>query len=128
MVAEPLGKAERSNCFAKCADLAAIFKPADLVHAYEQQLKALGVNSQSRVNSTRLKQRLMAGVPGLQAFTKSKGIMLTLRANVGKTLAEASKCQQTDLNAVYLTRAAEINRYEMFSETCAFNGSFNVNT
>lgn len=54
--------------------VALIFKLADLVQLYTNQLRELGVIVFSRIHSTDLKEHILANMPGLHAYKQSRDI------------------------------------------------------
>ena len=71
---------------------------------YSQRLAQLGIQEGNAVHSTRLKQKLLAHIPGLQAYWSD------------------------DSDAICLARAAQIVRRDMFNQLLfTFEGSFESN-
>ena len=65
-----------------------------------------------KVNSTRLKERLLAPLPGPIAQSKGRDVLLAFDEDIGKA------CEQhCDTEAVHLARAAQIVRRYMFEDT-----------
>lgn len=94
-------------------------KLADLFHLYESRLKQFEANL--TFNRTRLKNKLLSEIPELKAFYKGREVLLVLEKDVGPALVSA--CDYTD--AMYLAKASDIVRREMFTEHPAFSGHFN---
>lgn len=94
-------------------------KLADLCHLYESRLKQFEANL--TFNRTRLKNKLLSEIPELKAFYKGREVLLVLEKDVGPALVSA--CDYTD--AMYLAKASDIVRREMFTEHPAFSGHFN---
>lgn len=94
-------------------------KLADLCHLYESRLKQFEANI--TFNRTRLKNKLLSEIPELKAFHKEREVLLVFEKDVGPALVSA--CDYTD--AMYLAKASEIVRREMFIEHPAFSGHFN---
>lgn len=94
-------------------------KLADLCHLYESRLKQFEANL--TFNRTRLKNKLLSEIPELKAFHKGREVLLVLEKDVGPALVSA--CDYTD--AMYLAKASDIVRREMFTEHPAFSGHFN---
>ena len=57
-------------------DMASVFKLSDLTKLYTERLNRLGHNTGSRVNSTRLKERLLAVLPELKAYANGREVLL----------------------------------------------------
>jgi len=60
-----------------------------------------------RINTTRLKQKLLAYFPDLQEQSKGRNVMLVFERNVGAALDKACE-QDSDGEAVCLAHAAQI--------------------
>ena len=87
-----------------------VFKLADLCNLYESRLKQFETNS--TFNRTRLKNKLLLKIPELKPFHKEREVLLVFEKDVGPALVSA--CDYTD--AMYLAKASEIIRREIFSE------------
>ena len=86
-------------------------------------MEHLGVALCKKVNSTRLKERLLAQLPGLRAQSKGRDVLLAFDEDIGEALGKACE-QDCDTEAVHLARAAQIVRRYMFEDTVRFSGSF----
>ena len=60
-----------------------IFQLADLLKMYACPLEKLGEHVQGRVTSTRLKDRLLAQIPELGAYTEGKEVNLEFSGDIG---------------------------------------------
>ena len=69
-------------------DTTPFFKLADLVKLYKDHLRELGVDVSGRIHSTDLKNRLLANIPGLQAYNQGKDVFLSFRYGVGQALQD----------------------------------------
>ena len=65
------------------------FKLADLVNMYKFCLQRLGCDTTSLVNTSRLKERLVFQIPGLQCYNKGHDVYLAFRDDVGFALHKA---------------------------------------
>ena len=63
-----------------------VFQLSDLAKMYSHLLEQLGANVPSRVNSTRVKDRLLAQIPELGAYTEGKEIKLAFSSDIGAAL------------------------------------------
>jgi len=81
-----------------------VFQLSDLAKMYSCLLEQLGGHVPGRVNSTRLKDRLLALIPELGAYTEGK-----------------------DTEAMYLAKAAMLVRKELLDRKQCFNGTFDTN-
>ncbi|EDO40140.1 predicted protein [Nematostella vectensis] len=93
-----------------------VFKLADISKMYKDRLEQLGIPSTSRVNSTRLKERLLAHLPDLEAYSQGRDVYLAFREELGKIVQKA-QIEESDETAVRLAKAAKIVN--------TFNGNFN---
>lgn len=104
-------------------DVLPIFKLADLASMYTNRLQQLGIDLQDRVHTTRLKERILAMVPDLQAYKQGRDVLLVYEDDVGKVLSKVhQECYDDD--AMHLARAANIVRKAMFEVNNSFNGTF----
>ena len=100
-----------------------VFKLSEMTKLYTERLRQLGVEVSSRINSTRLKERLLSAVPDLRAHVKGKEIFLTYENDVGNVINLA--CENNfDSDAMILAKAARIVRRELFDQKRHFTGSF----
>lgn len=91
-----------------------VFKLAELARMYTARLEQLGVRTESRIQTTRLKERLLSALPDLKAYTKGRDLLLIFEDAVGGALEKACGENQ-DNDALHLARAARVVRKEMFS-------------
>ena len=78
-----------------------------------QQLKACVPN---RVNSTRLKDKLLAQIPTLRAQNKGREVFLVYDEDIGAALQFAVE-KSDDSDAVHLAKAARIIRKDMLEKS-----------
>ena len=102
-------------------DSAAVFRLGDLAKLYKDRLEQLGVTVDSRIHSTRLKNRLISELPELRAHSEGRDTLLTFQKNTGPALKKA--CDH-DSDAMHLVRAAEVVLRDMFETRFSFDGSF----
>ena len=74
-----------------------------------------------KVNSTRLKERLLGQTVDLRAQKQGKDVVLLFDADMSAIVSAAS---QGDTDAFYLARAAQIVRRDISSTEYAFDGTF----
>ena len=84
-------------------------------------MQRLGVKLDTRVDSTRLKQRLLAQFPDMRANTKGRDVLLIFEEGVGDALTKACELD-SDTDVVHLARAAQTVRRHIFEEGEPFNG------
>ncbi|KAG7161157.1 hypothetical protein Hamer_G024212, partial [Homarus americanus] len=100
---------------------ATVIKLADLAHLYQSRMEQLGFKFDTRVHSTRLKQRLLAHFPDMQAHNKGRNVLMIFEEDVGAAITK--NCElDSDSDAVHLACAAQIVRCHMFGEAKPFNG------
>ena len=97
----------------------AVFRLADMVQLYSQRLEQLGVEA-PYVNSTRLKEKLLAEIPELAAHKQGKHVLLAFQKDVGLALSQASDYSE----AIILGKAAKILRRHMLDHKSTFDGTF----
>ena len=101
-----------------------MFKLSNLVQLYRERLIQLGELSPC-VHSTRLKDRILANFPELQAFKDGRDILLMSNEDVGTALRQACK-NDADNDAYILAQAARIVRREIMNTTTQFDGTFSA--
>lgn len=105
--------------------IAPVFKLADMAQLYRSRLQQLGVISETRMHTTRLKQKLLARFPDMRAHSKGRDILLAFDEDVGHAINKACEYDDDD-DAILLARATQIVRRNMFDSN-PFTGSFNEN-
>ena len=98
----------------------AVCRLADMFHLYSQRLEQLGVEAPN-VNSTRLKETLLAEIPELEAHKQGKRVLLAFQKDVGLALSQVSDYSE----AIILDKAAKILRRHMLDHKSTFDGIFN---
>lgn len=99
-----------------------IFKLSDLVKLYTQCLEQLGADISNRVKPTRLKEKTLLAMPNLEASKRNYKVILTFEKDTGDALLLAHQ-QDSDSDAIVLTRAAQIVRAQIFRIKYEFQGS-----
>lgn len=99
-----------------------VLKLADLTKMYSTRLKDYGLVS-GRAHSGRLKNRLLAHFPALQAHTSGRDVLLTFTDGLNSALKEAYTDNWDD-EGVHLAKAARIVRRDLFQFKSQFSGSF----
>ena len=100
---------------------APVFRLAELSQLYKSRMEQLGVELDSRVNSTRLKERLLAEFPDMRAYIKGRDVLMAFEDDIGTALAKACE-QDNNEDALHIARAAQIVRRHIFGEAKPFNG------
>lgn len=98
-----------------------VFQLSTLAKLYKQNMEQLGVVTENRIHTTRLKDRLLSQLPTLRAYPHGREFFLTFEDDVVPALTKACTC---DKESVYLARAANVVRKEIFNDSFTFEGSF----
>ena len=85
-----------------------VFHLSDLAKMYSHLLEQLGANVPSRVNSTRLKDFLLAQIPELGAYTEGKEIKLAFSSDIGAAL-QFAQTHDYDTEAMHLAKERAIS-------------------
>ncbi|CAC5386256.1 unnamed protein product [Mytilus coruscus] len=67
-------------------DIVPIFKLADLAKLNSKRLEQLEVFIEGRINTTHLKNRILAAIPDLQSHKQGRDVLLIFNKDVGETL------------------------------------------
>ena len=94
------------------------FRLANLVSLYKERLEQFGTDIPD-VNSTRLKEKLLAEIPALETYKDGRDVYLTFKKDVGPVMSEAS----TYSDAIILAKAAKILRRHMLDHKCKYEGN-----
>ena len=97
---------------------------ADLAKMYMTKLEELGVDT-SRVNTTRLKERILSTLPHVSAHPQGRDIVLVLDRDVGGAIKLLND-QDTDVEAMHLVRAAKVIRKDILKQNQSFKGTFDT--
>jgi hypothetical protein len=98
----------------------AVLTLSELVRFYQYKLKELEVDC-GKVNSTRLKERVLKAFPDLTAHAEGRETNLVSRHVIGGILTEV---KNKDSDACCLARAAHIVRKDILNVKNSFNGTF----
>ena len=101
--------------------VAPIFKLKDLAHMYTICLKQLGVTTENRIHTSRLKNRLLSVISDLKPCSQGRDVILSFNEDISTTI---KKAYDHDSDAMHLARAAQVVRKEMFEKKFSFDGSF----
>lgn len=89
------------------------------------RMEQLGVKLDTRVHTTRLKQRLLAQFTDMRAQRKGRDVLMAFEEDIGTALAKA--CEFDDDNeAIHLARTAKIVRSHIFGEAKPFSSQQDV--
>jgi hypothetical protein len=98
----------------------AVLTLSELVRFYQYKLKELEADC-GKVNSTRLKERVLKAFHGLTAHAEGRETNLVSRHVIGGILTEV---KNEDSDAYCLARAAHIVRKDLLNVKNSFNGTF----
>jgi hypothetical protein len=112
------------DCHSESEDIK-IFKLSDLARLYSNRLQQMGVFTDTPLNVTHLKNRILANIPDLEAHKQGREIHLVFNADLGKLL---TKVNGFDDDAVILSKAATIVRKDLLEHNYQeFGGKFDEN-
>ena len=121
-LAELASYIEENSCYGESVP---VFKLSDLAKLYRERLINLGTDVPNRINSTRLKERLLHLIPDLKAQTQGRDILLVFDDDIGEALKiECDNDEDSEANI--LAKAAQIVRKELYQIQQQFNGSFSA--
>ena len=97
-----------------------LLRLADMVQLYKQRLEQIGGIEKPDVNSTRLKEKLLAEISELEAHKQVRDVILTFDEDIGLALSQASDYS----DAIILAKATKILRRHMLDHMSKFDGTF----
>lgn len=103
-------------------DIVPVLKLVDLKKLYADRLQQLDVTVAQTINSTRLKEKLLAYFPDMRAQNDGRDIVLAFEDSLGAAVSKACY-SDLDQDALHLARAAEIVRRDMFAGTWHFDSA-----
>ena len=99
-----------------------MFKLRDLANLYNKKVEHFEF-TEYEVHKTRLKERLLAHVPDLQAYKQGSEMYLAFNQDIGPAIRKAID-DDADDDGMHLVKAAAIVRRHMFDMSYKFNGTF----
>ena len=90
-----------------------------VVNLFKQRLEQLGLGAPD-VNSTRLKEQMLADMLEMEAFKNGRDVTIAFRKDVGPALSQA--CGNSE--AIILARAAKVLRRHMLGHKSTFDRTF----
>ena len=96
-----------------------VFKLSDLTKLYIQTLERLGDHIDYKINSTRLKNRLLQSLNDLHAYNEGRDVFITFKVDVGKSL-QKKYLETSDDDWMHMARAAVILRKSILSHETEF--------
>ena len=101
-----------------------VFKLSELTKLYSSQLQKHHIGSNSKVNSSRLKDRLMENYPGLTSVNHGRDVLLTYSEHIGEALQLMR--DTSDAKAIHMMHTVKATHNEIFSHKFEFDGSFSA--
>ena len=98
-----------------------VFKLVKIARRYTARLEYLGVKVDGRLNTTRLKERLLSQILDMSAHGKGRDVLLVFSEDIGPAITTSCELD-SDRDAVCLARAAHVVRRQMFQEAKLFTG------
>lgn len=89
-------------------------------------MEQLGADTEARVHTTRLKERLLSHIPELEAYKQGRDIFLGFKEDLALAVNKVFR-DDCDDEAIHLTRSERIIRRDMLQLKSTFNGSFEPN-
>jgi len=89
-----------------------------------EHLNQLGHGAPSRVNSTRLKERLLAVLPELRVHANGREILLVYEKDIGALINGACE-PNPDSDTMVLAKAAKLVCTQIFKQQNKFSGTLN---
>ena len=68
-----------------CSNVKQIFKLADLAKLYSKHLEQLVYEKDTRVQSTNIKNRILANIPRLHAYKQGREVLLAFKDDIGES-------------------------------------------
>ncbi|CAG2219667.1 PARP6_8 [Mytilus edulis] len=102
-------------------EVATIFRLADLLNMYTNRLEQFGIDTSKRLNSTHLKDRILAAIPDLEAHKQGRDVLLIFNEDIGKAIKQALASNYDD-EAIILSKAVKIVRKDMMETKSSFKG------
>ncbi|VDI11877.1 Hypothetical predicted protein, partial [Mytilus galloprovincialis] len=90
---------------------------------YTNRLEQFGIDTSKRLNSTHLKDRILAAIPDLEAHKQGRDVLLIFNEDIGKAIKQALASNYDD-EAIILSKAAKIVRKDMMETNTSFKGFF----
>lgn len=105
--------------------VASVFKLTNPTNVYSTRLEQFGTKVTGCVHSTKLKNRILAYFPDMEAHKRGREVVLACNEDV--RYARRIACElDADNDAVHLARAANIIRRDILRTKMKVNGSFDT--
>ena len=104
--------------------VAHVFPMPEIVNMYSARLKQLGIQNSSDIHSTKLKDKILANVPDLQAHKEGRVNLLVFNEDIGPALRKVCVKDDLDSNFIQTHNTAKLIRKDILNMTTNFSGSF----
>ena len=94
------------------SDVKPVFKLAFLSQMYNEKLEQHGINASGRIHTTRLKERLLAHMPEIEAYKSGRDVLIGYRDDIGEAMRQVC-IKNSDDEGIILVQAANIVRREI---------------
>ncbi|CAG2196950.1 unnamed protein product [Mytilus edulis] len=106
-----------------CDETISVYNLSDLCKLYTERITCLGADVSSRVNSTRLKHRIVFNFPNLNAYKQGIENILAFKDDIGPPLKRVC-LEDFDNEFVNISKAARFVRKDIFASNSEFKGTF----
>ncbi|CAG2252228.1 unnamed protein product [Mytilus edulis] len=106
-----------------CDETISVYKLSDLCKLYTERITCLGADVSSRVNSSRLKDRIVSNFQDLDAFKQGRKNILAFKDDIGPALKRVC-LEDFDNEFVNISKAATFVRKDIFASNSEFKGTF----
>ncbi|CAG2231325.1 unnamed protein product [Mytilus edulis] len=106
-----------------CDETISVYKLSDLCKLYTERITCLGADVSSRVNSSRLKDRIVSNFPDLDAYKQGRENILAFKDDIGPALKRVC-LEDFDNEFVNISKAATFVRKDIFASNSEFKGTF----
>ena len=100
-----------------------VFKLTELAKLYSDGLEELGAKITGPIHSTRLKDRILANIPDMQAHKHGRDVLLSFNEDIGTVLNNAYG-RDFDNEGMILSQVARMVRRSMSETKYSFNRTF----
>ena len=104
--------------------VAPVFPMPEIVNMYSDRLKQLEIDYLSTINSTKLKDKILANVTYLEAHKEGRVNLLAFNEVVSPALKKACEDDDFDSNFIQIHKTAKLIRNDMLHMSTQFSGSF----
>ena len=88
--------------------VAPMFKMPDIVSMYSDRLKQLGIDDISTIDSTTIKDKILANIPDLKDYKEGRITLLAFKEDVGPALKKTCVGADLDSNFIHIHKVARL--------------------